>query len=55
VRYFSKGTDFKTITQKEIEDVVDEINNQPGKCLGYYTAKEVFFAKLNNQRVVIRY
>ena len=53
-RYFPKGTDFKTVTQEEIDDVVEEINNRPSKCLGYFTPFEVFFAKLNNQRVAIR-
>lgn len=53
-RYFPKGTDFKTVSQEEINDVVEEINNRPRKCLGYYTANEVFFAKLNNQRVAIQ-
>ena len=53
-RYFPKGTDFKTVTQEEIDDVVEEINNRPRKCLGYFTPFEVFFAKLNNQRVAIQ-
>jgi transposase, IS30 family len=53
-RYFPKKTDFTNITQEEIDDCVREINNTPRKCLGYYTAYEVFFAKLNNKRVAIR-
>lgn len=53
-RYFPKGTDFKLISQQEIDDCVDEINNRPRKCLGFYTANEVFFAKLNNRGVAIQ-
>jgi IS30 family transposase len=53
-RYFPKGTDFAKVTQEEIDDVVSEINNRPRKCLGYFTPNEVFFAKLNNQRVAIQ-
>lgn len=53
-RYFPKGTDFAKVTQEEIDDCVEEINNRPRKCLGYFTPNEVFFAKLNNQRVAIR-
>lgn len=53
-RYFPKGTDFADIAQKEIDDVVEEINNTPRKCLGYYTPNEVFLSKLNNQRVAIQ-
>jgi len=53
-RYFPKGTDFSKVTQQEIDDVVEEINNTPRKCLGYFTPYEVFFAKLNNKRVAIQ-
>lgn len=40
--YFPKGTDFKTVSDEELEDVVEEINNRPRKILGYLTANEVF-------------
>lgn len=40
--YFPKGTDFKTITEEELQDVIEEINNRPRKILGYQTANEVF-------------
>lgn len=53
-RYFPKKTDFSKVTQKDIDDVVWEINNRPRKCLGYFTPNEVFFAKLNNKRVAIQ-
>jgi len=53
-RYFPKGTDFNSITQEEIDDVVEEINNTPRKCLGFYTAYEVYLSRLNNQKVAIR-
>lgn len=53
-RYFPKGTDFKQISQEEIDECVEEINSRPRKCLGFYTANEVFFAKLNNRRVAIQ-
>lgn len=54
-RYFPKKTNFKFVTQEEIDDCVLEINSRPRKCLGYYTPNEVFLSKLNNQRVAIRY
>jgi len=53
-RYFPKGTDFNNVTQEEIDDVVWEINNTPRKCLGFYTAYEVYLSKLNNTKVAIR-
>lgn len=40
--YFPKGTDFRTVTEKELQDVVWEINNRPRKILDYQTAHEVF-------------
>lgn len=44
--YFPKGTDFTTITDEELQDVVDEINNRPRKMLKYKTPKEVYNQQL---------
>ena len=41
-RYLPKKTDFRGITQQELDDIVEEINNRPRKCLGYNTPKEIF-------------
>lgn len=41
-QYFSKKRDFKTITQKEINRVMDKLNNRPRKCLGIKTPNQVF-------------
>ena len=54
-RYLPKESDFADVTQEELDDIVEEINNRPRKCLGYYTPKEVFLRELNSQRVAIRY
>lgn len=40
-RYFPKGTNFRTVSQKLIDRVVFIINNKPRKILGYKTALEV--------------
>lgn len=40
--YFPKGTDFREVSEEELQDVVDEINDRPRKILGYMTAKEKF-------------
>ena len=53
-RYFPKGTDFKTVTQEEIDECVEEINSRPRKCLGYFTPNEVFLEKLNCSGVAIQ-
>ena len=41
-RYLPKGTDFSTISQGELDDIVWEINNRPRKVLEYATPLEVF-------------
>lgn len=40
--YFPKGTDFKEVTEAELQDVVEEINNRPRKILGYLSANEMY-------------
>jgi IS30 family transposase len=40
-RYFPKGTNFRTISQRQVDEVVSIINNKPRKSLGYKTALEV--------------
>lgn len=40
-RYFPKGTNFRTVSQKKIDAAVTLINNKPRKILGYKTALEV--------------
>lgn len=49
-RYLPKGTDFDTIDDEELNDIVEEINNKPRKCLGWSTPKEVF-TKLAGVRI----
>ena len=45
-RYLPKGTLFSTLTQEQLDQIVENINNRPGKCLGYRIPNEVF----NEQR-----
>lgn len=45
-RYLPKKTDFRRITQLDLDDIVEEINNRPRKCLGYNTPKEIFKKEL---------
>jgi IS30 family transposase len=40
-RYFPKGTDFRSVSQAEIDRVVSIINRKPRKILGYRSALEV--------------
>jgi len=44
-QYFPKHRDFRTVTDEEIQQAMDRLNNRPRKCLGYRTPNEVFFDK----------
>jgi transposase, IS30 family len=46
-RYFPKRTDFRTVSQDEINDVVHRLNNIPRKVLHYKTPTEVFTEQLS--------
>lgn len=45
-RYIPKKTDLTTITQTELNFILEEINNRPRKCLGYETPAEAFKREL---------
>ncbi|MEN8174095.1 MAG: IS30 family transposase, partial [Chloroflexota bacterium] len=40
-QYFPKGSNFKKLTEKDVEEAVKRLNNRPRKCLGYRTPHEV--------------
>ncbi len=42
-QYFPKDHDFKTITEEQINLIIDRLNNRPRKGLGFLTPKEVFY------------
>lgn len=42
--FFPKGTDFRYITQKQVDDAIKLINEKPRRILGYRTAYEVALA-----------
>jgi len=41
-QYFPKGSDFTHITQKDINQAMNKLNNRPRKCLGIKTPNQVF-------------
>lgn len=45
-QYLPKGTSFDTLTQEELDRIVEKINNRPRKALGYRTPNEVFSERL---------
>ncbi|MDD9864353.1 MAG: IS30 family transposase, partial [Gammaproteobacteria bacterium] len=42
-QYLPKGTDFTTVTKRDLCAVMDKLNNRPRKCLGMKTPNQVFF------------
>ncbi|MCD9461233.1 IS30 family transposase [Marinibactrum halimedae] len=42
-RFFPKGTDFSTITNRQLQTAVDTINHRTRKILNYQTPAELFF------------
>lgn len=52
-RYFPKGTDLSAVTDEELQDIVEELNNRPRKCLRWKTPREVFEEQLKRSGVAI--
>lgn len=46
-RFFPKGTDFNLITEKQLQEVEDWLNNRPRKVLGYRTPAEVMASEFS--------
>ena len=50
-QYFRKGTSFESITDEQIQEVQDKLNNRPRKKLNYLTPNEYFAINLSNTKV----
>lgn len=48
-RFFPKKTDFTNITEEQIQEVEDWINNRPMTCLNFKTPNEVFQEELKKK------
>jgi IS30 family transposase len=44
--YLPKGSSFRDLSQEDLDDIVEELNDRPRKCLGYNTPKEEFEKQL---------
>lgn len=44
--YFPKGFDFNTVSEEQVQAVVDQLNHRPRKCVGYKTPAEIHFSKM---------
>lgn len=47
-RYIPKKTDLTSVSQLELDEIVEEINNRPLKCLKYETPNEAFARELKS-------
>lgn len=46
--FFPKGTDFSRVTDEEVREVFEKINDRPRKVLGFRTANEVYREMLHS-------
>lgn len=44
-QYFPKGTDFNALDERDIQDVMDKLNNRPRKTRNFKTPNEVFWGQ----------
>lgn len=51
-QYFPKGMNFENITETQVQNAEDKLNNRPRKRFGYKTPNEVFIHSLNNNSQV---
>jgi IS30 family transposase len=47
VPFFSKGTDFRKVTEEDLAFAVKKPDHRPRKCLGYQSPQEDFFKTSN--------
>lgn len=50
-RFLPKGTDFKNVTEQQLKDIQNNLNNRPKKVLGYKTPKEQMMQEINNHKL----
>ena len=53
-RFLPKGTDFRNVTQQQLDQFANQINNRPRKKLAYRTANEVFKEQREKALVALR-
>ena len=44
-QYLPKGKSFDDLTDQEVQDIMDKLNNRPRKCLGFRTPNQVFLGQ----------
>ncbi len=44
-QYVPKGSDVRSLTDRQIQHIMDRLNNRPRKSLGFLTPNEVFYER----------
>lgn len=52
-QYFPKGTDFRQVTLRQIQQAEERLNTRPRKALGFYTPSEQFYQLTTGQKVAL--
>jgi len=52
-QYFSKGTDFRTVSIAEIREAEQRLNSRPRKTLKFYTPAERFYSLITKRRIAL--
>ena len=50
-QYFTKGSSFENITEQDVAEVQEKLNNRPRKKLGFLSPNDFFYINLSNQKV----
>lgn len=50
-QYFPKGSSFENITNQQVADVQEKLNNRPRKKLGYFSPNEFYKTNFSNNEV----
>ena len=53
-RYLPKGTCFKTLHPHRLQNIVQQLNNRPRKCLNARTPYEIFQLQRQNHSIALR-
>jgi len=41
-QYLPKGKSFDNLTDQDVQNIMDRLNNRPRKCLGFRTPNQIF-------------
>lgn len=45
--YYPKGMDLSEVDERDLKEILKEMNNRPRKCIGFKTPKEALFGRLH--------